>query len=536
MTTDQRPDGTDMSNEAALIRLQAFATSVRADGAADVTVRTLLGWFGARRRGSRVMGRVLDALHQVGLGTEGALQTAGLDDTLRFYTDGREPDLVSGSAVGESPVLGRAYPAGWLEGTTTHGDPPQRPIRKPADIEAIVAAARRLTPRESEGIAERIRRHNVIPVLSFFPIRPGMKQTWWFHPLIVVAREFGSWVAVGENGFYLAAKGNQDCGLSIPFDRVSAHGVKKVEARLWRLTLESDEGKFYLLDEFVPAGAGPYLRILEAILDVYGTGGEGYQVFASWQELLQDGGKWEGEAWRGEVSLNTSIEHYPLPAWWGETATYGRRLVRFCTPHLVEDGRGPAQQKGVEAILAAFRVLTPDETGAIAARIRRYQVLPSLAFAPPRPGNTPVWWFHPLIVVAEGLGSWLSVDMNGFHHAGREGGDCAAHCRPSGWCSRPECSGGNSNSELLSHDLEQLEDRLWRLRLDYPKEFCTLDEYVRPGAGAHLQILDAILEVLMPVIETSRGKPRWYWPAAGEKYRTFDSWGALLADGGTWTA
>jgi len=84
--------------------------------------------------------------------------------------------------------------------------------------------------------------------------------------------------------------------------------------------------------------------------------------------------------------------------------------------------------------------------------------------------------------------------------------------------------------------IEQLEDRLWRLRLDYPKGFCTLDEYVRPGAGAHLQILDAILEVLMPVIETSRGKPRWYWPAAGEKYRTFDSWGALLADGGTWTA
>ena len=333
-------------------QLRAFAERVNQFGDADVALRDLLDWFGAKRPSSRVMDRLAEALLRIGLGSGGALHGAGMDDNLRFYADGRPPenaDLKNAAVAAIMRLLGVDTPTDDSRGKIAHDMPnnveeraaeyrrdwwgPSKIYRHkawqvamPSDLDEITAAARRMTLVEVDAIASRIRQHKVIPSMSFFPMRDGMKNTWWFHPFITVAESRASWVAVDKNGCNLAYHGDEDCTLAVHFTDVASHDLDQVEDSLWRLTLEYVDGSNVTLDEFVPDGAGPYLEILDAILDVYspviaasrgmpvwlhGANGEGYQTFDSWNELLRDGGKWltarrpkQGQF--GEVLENTT--------------------------------------------------------------------------------------------------------------------------------------------------------------------------------------------------------------------------------------
>ena len=65
--------------------LQAVADDIRQSGQPHVdTVRTLLSWFGQKRRGRWVVSTVRNALREVGLKTEPNFETAYIDGTLVF--------------------------------------------------------------------------------------------------------------------------------------------------------------------------------------------------------------------------------------------------------------------------------------------------------------------------------------------------------------------------------------------------------------------------------------------------------------------
>jgi WD40 repeat protein len=174
-------------------------------------------------------------------------------------------------------------------------------------------------------------------------------------------------------------------------------------------------------------------------------------------------------------------------------------------------------------VMAAARRLTASEVALIAARIRTFKVIPVLTFFPTRPEMKNTIWFHPLIVVAERFGSVVAVDKNGCYCAAGNDGD--------------DLSIGAPFSPLISHELEQLTPYLWRLTLSYDEsgeQYTTLDEYVPAGAGAYLALLDAILEVNMPVVEASRDVPFWNHGAGGETWKAFESWDAMLGAAANW--
>lgn len=70
---------------AKLTSLEDAKNAVTAGKTAQVTVRSLLGWFGAERRGSRVVDQIERALEKHGLTTEPAFDTAHIDETLTFH-------------------------------------------------------------------------------------------------------------------------------------------------------------------------------------------------------------------------------------------------------------------------------------------------------------------------------------------------------------------------------------------------------------------------------------------------------------------
>jgi hypothetical protein len=77
------PTGTDdVGGES---RIQRLKQAVEANGVADVSVRDLLEWFGSRRRGTRVVERVVAGLQSAGLRVGNAVASAGIDDSIRFH-------------------------------------------------------------------------------------------------------------------------------------------------------------------------------------------------------------------------------------------------------------------------------------------------------------------------------------------------------------------------------------------------------------------------------------------------------------------
>jgi transposase len=78
--------------------LKQFVVMVMEDGHADTTPGRVLAWFGKRNFHHAVLARVDRALTEVGLGTGGAFAAGSSGDRIRFFADGRPPELVIPSA------------------------------------------------------------------------------------------------------------------------------------------------------------------------------------------------------------------------------------------------------------------------------------------------------------------------------------------------------------------------------------------------------------------------------------------------------
>lgn len=99
-------------------RVRVLRQRVDDEGSADVSVRELLEWFGAKRRGAKVLDRLQTALESAGLHVGDAIARAGSDDRIRFHRD--RPAEIVGAAVDtggpraagvrEGPSLGRVSP------------------------------------------------------------------------------------------------------------------------------------------------------------------------------------------------------------------------------------------------------------------------------------------------------------------------------------------------------------------------------------------------------------------------------------------
>ena len=89
-----------------------------------------------------------------------------------------------------------------------------------------------------------------------------------------------------------------------------SHNVGQIGDVVWRLCINYDASgdNWVSIDEYVPKGAGAYIEILSAIIDVYmpvivasrglpfwkhSAGGERYVAFDSWAQLLNDERRWK---------------------------------------------------------------------------------------------------------------------------------------------------------------------------------------------------------------------------------------------------
>ncbi len=95
----------------------AFAARVGAVGQATVDVRTMLSWFGALRRGSRVMEQIESACRQAGITSRGAFDHAGMEESVVFYgSDAEAGPLADPVDSSEESVPAQATPEKQLPG------------------------------------------------------------------------------------------------------------------------------------------------------------------------------------------------------------------------------------------------------------------------------------------------------------------------------------------------------------------------------------------------------------------------------------
>jgi CBS domain-containing protein len=89
--------------------LRAHALKIQSNEPGDgVTTRTLLAWFGAQRRGYRVVHQIRRALRELGLATEPDFRFSWLDGAIHFLAEEPEVDLEAEGQITEQPAAAPA--------------------------------------------------------------------------------------------------------------------------------------------------------------------------------------------------------------------------------------------------------------------------------------------------------------------------------------------------------------------------------------------------------------------------------------------
>ena len=85
--------------------LTALRRRLESEGAVEVPLRELLEWFGAKRRGAKVVDRIRTAMAEAGLRIGDAFVDADSDDVLRFRLDA-DAEVVRAAPVEDERLAG----------------------------------------------------------------------------------------------------------------------------------------------------------------------------------------------------------------------------------------------------------------------------------------------------------------------------------------------------------------------------------------------------------------------------------------------
>lgn len=181
------------------------------------------------------------------------------------------------------------------------------------------------TRQELESIERSVIEKKVIPVLSYAPeaLLNAEKQAWWLVPFCIWREDTASWVSINKNGFWGPHPEREEDNIALIFtwDAIESIAGEFIEDAVYQLTLTGN-GKRLTFSEFVPEGRGIYLKVVEAIHEVYapvieasrdmsiwvhGAGGERYVSFEQSDQLLLDAA-WE-EGWNPNSAVNQIL--YP---------------------------------------------------------------------------------------------------------------------------------------------------------------------------------------------------------------------------------
>ncbi len=173
-------------------------------------------------------------------------------------------------------------------------------------------------------------------------------------------------------------------------------------------------------------------------------------------------------------------------------------------------------------IVEACPIWDKDEMERICGFIERYKVIPVLRSS--KFGYVPeeflqfekqIWWLVPYIGWDNGgnmIASWMFIDKNGFHVAHPSDNE---HTHVFPWAQL-------NKLKLDAMGPEGQEEALMRLTLVCDQGELWFVEYVAPGKGSYLSVIQSIFKVYKKTIEESADAPCWYHGAGGEGYYVFE--------------
>ena len=84
--------------------------------------------------------------------------------------------------------------------------------------------------------------------------------------------------------------------------------------------------------------------------------------------------------------------------------------------------------------------------------------------------------------------------------------------------------------EYTDEDLDTNESEVHSLNSTYDEGALTLVEFVPPGRGSYLSVINSIYQIRKATIEASKGEGTWFEGAGGEGYKSFEKPEGLLND------
>ena len=222
--------------------------------------------------------------------------------------------------------------------------------RFPDSVGEINAVCPQWTDEQIDQIISNISKKKIIPSLTYLPDQfyGFSKQIWWFAPFVIWKEQVASWIFIDKNGIYAAHPGDNEGTLIYPWDSIDYIDIEDISDfdtdepdNVVKMTVHrNDSDGFLTFCEFVAAGSGSYLKVIEEIFEVFspvieasagegtwfhGVGKEGYKTFNSPDELLDD------SCWEGADFPNPAFFGYVAP----EEETLEPQVVE--TESIVED-------------------------------------------------------------------------------------------------------------------------------------------------------------------------------------------------------
>jgi tetratricopeptide (TPR) repeat protein/uncharacterized tellurite resistance protein B-like protein len=210
--------------------------------------------------------------------------------------------------------------------------------------------------------------------------------------------------------------------------------------------------------------------------------------------------------------LNTRVSQY-LSKWQCPTEAYNGRMGI--------EGRIPSWIHKIDSDDCCPK-FSDKEIEFINNKIVNEKIIPVLNFAPEEfyDETKHVWWIVPLSIWAGDKASWLFVDKNGIY-AAHPGDEDIAMVFP--W-DRVD------SLEYWDEDFDTDEPEVHSLNVVFDSGELTFVEFVSPGQGSYLSVIDNIFAIREETIEASKDASSWLEGAGGEGFKDFQKPTDLLDD------
>jgi hypothetical protein len=552
-----------MAEDATVLeRVEAFRQQVMADGHADVSVRTLLEWFGSKRRGSKVVDRVCAALSQSGLRPGAAVTQAKIDDVLRFYADA-EAEILAATGAGAAEARPGAplgdmlldllrlggVPLDAVLGDANPPDPDLAPrvYAAAASLRSEVEQATEwleLGPEESpESWLVLGPPHGAMPWRRFEEMTAAVydwsaRGPLWYSSPMTITDTTASSACVGavvfcRDGWWVPDWKDPEASANASYcfqswDTWNRFAVEErhVDGVVRPVLVLAGDAEEVVLSHAAagdPAWSALSLalahavlhRIIPVVMEQVGAEELTHPPIDEWNVervvrafetgLVTVSADESADDATGRVSLGSS-----LPEGWADAAQADSRFLQM---------RGAAEmlterRMGGDAVdEVPNRVLTREAVAAICARIRLEKVVPVWVppevlehFEPFHKWNK-VCWYLPWALLANGMNGPVCLELQGLSIADRDS------CFQLGVDVDQLTSVPETISREFAPDPVELpgpENPRWReWTLDHTdgSQVSLFEHQPDESVGFHLDIMAAILEVQWPVIERSRHSP-----------------------------